>query len=365
MTPARARRMIGLSKAVLPLLAPYALAAAGVARAQWDAYRAARLGVTPGQLNAYSGRGGALHARIDHLARPWTPSTTTPRRTPPPRPGASPVESRPRLADLAVAVRAAEQMPAQRRRTAHRAVAAELDRIELDPAPAPGRRADSLTRPRRPAHAARAAGSAARRTAPAEGRPRPAGARRAVCLRRAPLPWAGRSAVRAARPLRGLVMAGLSTLLIAVGHVLGGGPVPDLAVLLVLFPLLTGAVVGLADRCRSLRRHSRDTRGRPVALHLLLGVLHPHPPVHAAPAAVGMLALHAVRDPRRRRAAAQRRPRGGRRPVRPAPGAAPAPLRPPRRRPAASAARRRPPPAQMRRLALAAVPTRRGPPVGC
>ena len=131
MTPARARRVIGLSKVVLPLLAPYALAAAGVARAQWDAYRAARLGVTPAQLNAYSGRGGALHARIDQLAISLDDlddgteahATTASRRFA--------RENRPRLEDLALAVRAAEQMPPQRRRVAHRAVSAELDRIEL------------------------------------------------------------------------------------------------------------------------------------------------------------------------------------------------------------------------------------------
>ena len=40
-------------------------------------------------------------------------------------------ETRPRLADLAVAVRASEQMPAPRRRTAHKAIAGELDRVEL------------------------------------------------------------------------------------------------------------------------------------------------------------------------------------------------------------------------------------------
>jgi Family of unknown function (DUF6474) len=131
MTPARARRMIGLSKVVLPLLVPYALAAAGVARAQWDAYRAARLGVTPSQLNAYSGRGGALHARIDQLATALgdlddgteAHATTASRRFA--------RETRPRLEDLALAVRAAEQMPPQRRKTAHRAVSAELDRVEL------------------------------------------------------------------------------------------------------------------------------------------------------------------------------------------------------------------------------------------
>ena len=45
LTAAKAKRMIGISKAVAPLLAPYALAAATVARGRWDAYRAARLGV--------------------------------------------------------------------------------------------------------------------------------------------------------------------------------------------------------------------------------------------------------------------------------------------------------------------------------
>lgn len=131
MTPARAKRVIGVGRVVLPLLAPYALVVAGVARARWDAYRAARLGVTPMQLNAYSGPGGALHARIDRLAESMNAlddgteayATTASRRFA--------LDTRPRLADLAVAVRAAEQMPAQRRRTAHRAVGDELDRIEL------------------------------------------------------------------------------------------------------------------------------------------------------------------------------------------------------------------------------------------
>ncbi|MDF3049825.1 MAG: hypothetical protein K0R87_1463 [Pseudonocardia sp.] len=128
LTPARARRMIGVGRVVAPLLAPYALAAAGAARAHWDAYRAGRLGVTPMQLSAYSGRGGALHARIDRIAEALdalerTAEDDTPRRFV--------EETRPRLADLAVAVRASEQMPAPRRRTAHKAIAGELDRVEL------------------------------------------------------------------------------------------------------------------------------------------------------------------------------------------------------------------------------------------
>jgi hypothetical protein len=167
-----------------------------------------------------------------------------------------------------------------------------------------------------------------------------------------------------ARPLRGLVTAGLSTLLIAVGHVLAGGAVPDLAVLVVLFPLLTGGIVGLADRCRSTPATLATLAGGQYALHVLLGVLHPHPPVPSAPGPWAMLTLHAaatlvvavllrhadralvaVRVALRR--ALPRRPF-----VPPADG----PLRPLR---VAGPAR------PLHGLTLVAVPALRGPPVGC
>lgn len=132
LTASRAKRLIGVGTAVAPLLAPYALAAAGVARARWDEHRAARLGVEPGQLSAYAGPGGALHARLSRMAEalneldsgnetPVTDAARTFVR-----------DTRPRLADLAVAVRAAEQMPAGRRRAAYRAIGGELDRIEIE-----------------------------------------------------------------------------------------------------------------------------------------------------------------------------------------------------------------------------------------
>jgi hypothetical protein len=163
--------------------------------------------------------------------------------------------------------------------------------------------------------------------------------------------------------LRGLVMAGSSTLLIAVGHVLGGGAVPDLAVLVVLFPLLTGAVVGLADRCRSTAATLATLGGGQYALHVLLGLLHPHGPV-AGPDAATMVALHvaatvvvavllhhaqgalvAVRAALRR--VLPRRPF-----VPPADAPLPQVL--------TRSGERLP-----RRLALTASPIRRGPPVGC
>jgi len=132
LTAARAKRLIGVGTAVAPLLAPYALAAAGAARAGWDARKAARLGVTPGELSSYAGPGGALHARLSHVAVALDEldSDAEAHATSAARKFA--VDTRPRLADLAVAVRAAEQMPTGRRRTAYRAISGELDRIEIE-----------------------------------------------------------------------------------------------------------------------------------------------------------------------------------------------------------------------------------------
>lgn len=131
-TAARAKRMIGVSKAVAPLLAPYALAFAGVARSRWDAYRAGRLGVEPGQLSKYTGPDGALNARLSRIAQALqeleggagTHGTDDDK--------AFAARVRPRLEDLGVAVRAAAQMPTPRRRTAYRAIAGELDRVEVE-----------------------------------------------------------------------------------------------------------------------------------------------------------------------------------------------------------------------------------------
>lgn len=167
----------------------------------------------------------------------------------------------------------------------------------------------------------------------------------------------------APRLLRGLVTAGLSTLLIAVGHVLGGGAAPDLALLAVLFPLLTGAVVGLADRCRSMAATLATLAGGQYALHLLLGLLHPHGSA-LGPSAATMVALHAVSTVvvavllhhADRALVAVHEALRRVLPRRPFVPPADAPL------PSFLATCDDPLP---RRLALAAVPARRGPPVGC
>ncbi|WP_028927300.1 DUF6474 family protein [Pseudonocardia acaciae] len=121
-TAGNAKRAVAVGKVLAPVLIPVAVRAAGVARGLWDERRARRLGVAPGELNSYSGRGGALHARIAVLARSLRELGD--------QRSAFVAATEPRLADLAAAVRAAELMPTERRRAAHRAVAAELDRIE-------------------------------------------------------------------------------------------------------------------------------------------------------------------------------------------------------------------------------------------
>jgi hypothetical protein len=126
MTKARAKRLIGVGTAVAPMLAPYALAAAGAVRGTWDNYRAGRLGVTADKLAEFTGPGGGLNARISHIAEALTDLEN--RGTPAARTFAE--EARPRVTELATAVRAAEQMPAARRRTAFKAISAELDGVE-------------------------------------------------------------------------------------------------------------------------------------------------------------------------------------------------------------------------------------------
>jgi Family of unknown function (DUF6474) len=136
-TAKNAKRAIAVGKVLAPVLTPIAMRAAAAARGAWDDRRARRLGVSPGELNNYSGKGGALHARIASIAgslRELKASSAS-RASGTHGERSATVErfvaaTEPRLVDLTAAVRAAELMPTERRKAAHRAVAAELDRIE-------------------------------------------------------------------------------------------------------------------------------------------------------------------------------------------------------------------------------------------
>lgn len=96
--------------------------------------------------------------------------------------------------------------------------------------------------------------------------------------------------------LRGGALAALSALLTAIGHVAGGGTLPDLAVLLVLFPLLGGVFVTVADRCRGPVGLVVTLATGQLALHNLLVLWHQAHVVHepAVPPGAAMLGMHAA-----------------------------------------------------------------------
>jgi hypothetical protein len=132
-TPGKAKNAIAVAKvvapAVLPLITPYVIKTAGAVRDRLDRYRARRLGVPVDDLAQYSGRGGALHARISGAA-----AAITELRERADSSGSSDHgfadQSETTLRQLAAAVRAAKRMPGPRRRAAQRAIATELDDLE-------------------------------------------------------------------------------------------------------------------------------------------------------------------------------------------------------------------------------------------
>lgn len=134
LTPGSARNIVGVVRvvapAVVPVVAPYVLKAASAARDGVDRIRARRLGIDVSQLAEYTGRGGALHARIVGADASLSDLES--------REGASVADkefaerARGTLAKLAVAVRAAERMPTARRKAAHRSIGGELDPIERE-----------------------------------------------------------------------------------------------------------------------------------------------------------------------------------------------------------------------------------------
>jgi hypothetical protein len=133
-TPARAKNLIAVAKvvgpAVIPVVAPLAVRAAGLVSERYDRFRARRLGVDVGELPEYTGKGAKLSARLAGVAGSLTELRERSDLGDADRAWVSRTEGR--LAQLAAAVRAAERMPAARRKAAHRAVSADLDQIEAE-----------------------------------------------------------------------------------------------------------------------------------------------------------------------------------------------------------------------------------------
>ncbi|GAA4550284.1 DUF6474 family protein [Amycolatopsis samaneae] len=131
-TPKKAKNAIAVAKvigpAVIPVVAPYAVRAAGAARELYDRYQARKLGVPVDQLGEYTGRGAALHVRIAGLAQGLAELRKSSKASEADLAFATDAQAT--LEQLSATVRAAERMPTVRRKPAHRAIAGELDRLE-------------------------------------------------------------------------------------------------------------------------------------------------------------------------------------------------------------------------------------------
>ena len=139
-TPKKARNAVSVAKVVVPaavpVIAPIAVRAAGSAREAFDRYRARKLGVDVERLAEYSGYGAALHDRIagasDGLAALRDAGPTTSGELGAETNAAFGERAQATLRQLSATVRAAERMPSVRRKSAHRAVAGELDQLESE-----------------------------------------------------------------------------------------------------------------------------------------------------------------------------------------------------------------------------------------
>jgi hypothetical protein len=132
LTPKKAKNVLAVAKiigpAVVPVVAPYVMRALGEVRDRYDRARAHRLGVPVTELARYSGRGGALHARITGAAEAVDDLRNRADATADDQTFANRADAT--LRQLTSAVRAAERMPTARRRAVHRAAGTELDQIE-------------------------------------------------------------------------------------------------------------------------------------------------------------------------------------------------------------------------------------------
>lgn len=130
LAPTRIRRTLTASRLLAPVVIPVAYRAAISARGLIDERRADRLGVPLTQLGQFSGAGGRLSARIANadqsvqLVAERHPNDAETQRFI--------KATKDRLAALAVAVPAAENMPGPRRRAAQASIGEQLDGIEAD-----------------------------------------------------------------------------------------------------------------------------------------------------------------------------------------------------------------------------------------
>lgn len=130
LSPTRIRRLLTVSRLLAPILVPVAYRVAIAARGLIDQRRADQLGVPLAQIGRFSGNGGRLSARIAGAERSLRSVQENKPKDPETKQFVTAISDR--LADLAAAVTAAENMPAVRRRGAHAAITRQLDEVDAD-----------------------------------------------------------------------------------------------------------------------------------------------------------------------------------------------------------------------------------------
>ncbi|BBZ46780.1 DUF6474 family protein [Mycobacterium parmense] len=130
LSPTRIRRAMTVSRLLAPILTPVIYRAAVSARALIDQRRADRLGIPLAQIGQFSGHGAELSARIAGAEKSLRMVADRKPKDAETRQFAAAITER--LTDLSAAVTAAENMPSARRRSAHAAIASQLDGIEAD-----------------------------------------------------------------------------------------------------------------------------------------------------------------------------------------------------------------------------------------
>jgi uncharacterized protein DUF6474 len=130
LSPSRIRRTLTISRMLAPVVVPIAYRAAIAARGYVDERRADRLGVPLSQIGQFSGVGGALSARIVGAEQTLAQVAAKKPKDAETKQFVSAVTDR--LRDLSAAVTAAENMTTPRRRTAHAAIAEQLDGVDAD-----------------------------------------------------------------------------------------------------------------------------------------------------------------------------------------------------------------------------------------
>jgi hypothetical protein len=130
LSPTRIRRLLTVSRLLAPILTPLVYRAAIAGRALIDQRRADQLGIPLAQIGQFSGNGAQLSARIAGAEKSLRMVQDKKPKDAETKQFVSAINER--LADLSVAVTAAENMPAARRKAAHSAISSQLDGIEAD-----------------------------------------------------------------------------------------------------------------------------------------------------------------------------------------------------------------------------------------